>query len=104
MQNLDTLFDYLVRFRAPDVFNQYAEVNLAYDRPDGAERRRGNMRRYLECFHDATYVLVSEAPGYAGCRFSGFRLPTNVFSLASSPCPGSAPRAAFRVQAGMTVR
>ena len=37
MQSLDTLFDYLRRFRAPDVFNQYAEVNLAYDRPDGAE-------------------------------------------------------------------
>src|SRR5919205_1030841 len=71
MQSLDTLFDYLCRFRAPDVFNQYAEVNLAYDRPDGAERRRGNMRRYLEYFHDAVYVLVSEAPGYAGCRFSG---------------------------------
>ncbi|HZB96017.1 MAG TPA: hypothetical protein VE268_08650, partial [Herpetosiphonaceae bacterium] len=62
MQSLDTLFDYLFRFHAPDVFNQYAEVNLAYDRSDGAERRRGNLCRYLECFRDADYVLVSEAP------------------------------------------
>jgi hypothetical protein len=87
MQNLDTLFDYLVRFRAPDVFNQYAEVNLAYDRPDGAERRRGNMRRYLECFHDATYVLVSEAPGYAGCRFSGVSFTDERFLFGEQSLP-----------------
>lgn len=86
-QSLDTLFDYLVRFRAPDVFNQYAEVNLAYDRPDGAERRRGNMRRYLELFRDAAYVLVSEAPGYAGCRFSGVSFTDERFLFGEQPLP-----------------
>ena len=87
MQSLDTLFDYLCRFRAPDVFNQYAEVNLAYDRSDGAERRRGNLCRYLECFRDADYVLVSEAPGYAGCRFSGVSFTDERFLFGAQPLP-----------------
>ena len=68
---IDALFDRLRRYRGPGVFNQFAEVDLSYDRPDGADRRCANMRLYLQEFRDAAYVLVSEAPGYAGCRFSG---------------------------------
>src|SRR5918997_6471341 len=68
---LDRFLDELARFRGPGVFNQYAEVNLDYDRADGAARRLANMRLYLEQFRDAAYVLVSEAPGYNGARFSG---------------------------------
>jgi hypothetical protein len=30
-----------------------------------------NLRRYLETFAGARFVLVGEAAGYAGCRFSG---------------------------------
>jgi hypothetical protein len=87
MRSLDILFDYLSRFHAPDVFNQYAEVNPAYDRRDGAERRRENLRRYLECFRDAAYVLVSEAPGYAGCRFSGVSFTDERFLFGDQPLP-----------------
>src|SRR3712207_1925417 len=67
----DVVFDSLVRFRSPGLFNQYAEIAPEYDRPDGAERRCANLRLYLDIFRDAAYVLVSEAPGYAGGRFSG---------------------------------
>lgn len=68
---LDLLLARLTAFRGAGVFNQYAEVHPDFDRPDGAIRRLANMRLYLEEFRDAAYVLVSEAPGYAGARFSG---------------------------------
>ena len=83
----DVLFSRLQDYRAPDVFNLYAEVNLDYDRPDGADRRRANMRRYLDVFRDAAYVLVSEAPGYAGCRFSGVSFTDERFLFGPQPLP-----------------
>jgi hypothetical protein len=67
----DDLFDQLARYRGSAVFNPYGEVDPALDRPGGAKIRRENLHRYLETFADARYVLVGEAPGYAGCRFSG---------------------------------
>ncbi len=82
---LDTLFSYLVPYQGRDVFNQYAESNPELDRPDAAARRRGNMRRYLECFRDAAYVLVSEAPGYAGCRFTGVSFTDERFLFGEQP-------------------
>jgi len=61
----------LLAWRGPGAFNQFAEVNLDYDRPDGAVRRLANLLIYLDHFEDAAYVLVGEAPGYNGGRFSG---------------------------------
>jgi hypothetical protein len=68
---VDQLLEDLRDYRGAQVFNQYGEVNLEYDRPDAAERRRANMRAYLDIFRDAAYVAVAEAPGYNGARFSG---------------------------------
>jgi len=68
---LDRLFELLTEYQRPEAFNQYSEVHPALDRPGGAAVRRRNLRRYLETFADARYVLVGEAAGYAGCRFSG---------------------------------
>ncbi len=82
---LDAFTHRLIDYQASGVFNQYAEVNLDYDRPDAAERRRGNMRRYLDVFRDAAYVLVSEAPGYAGCRFSGVSFTDERFLFGPQP-------------------
>ena len=65
------LFDLLLDFEGQGVFNQYRDVTGDLDRPDGAAIRRANLRRYLELFSGAAYVLVGEAAGYAGCRFSG---------------------------------
>jgi hypothetical protein len=65
------LFDLLVEFQDDGVFNQYRDAADDLDRPDGAAIRRANLRRYLERFSGAAYVLVGEAAGYAGCRFSG---------------------------------
>ena len=74
-------------FRGRDVFNQYAEINLDYDRPDAAERRRENMRLFLHQFRDARYVLVSEAPGYNGARFTGVSFTDERFLVGPSALP-----------------
>lgn len=55
-------------------FNQYRDVHPELDRPEGAEIRRRNLRSYLQIFDErpgAGFILVGEAAGYAGCRFSG---------------------------------
>jgi hypothetical protein len=52
-------------------FNQYRDVHAQLDRAHGAAIRRRNLGIYLEAFAGARYILVGEAAGYAGCRFSG---------------------------------
>ncbi|HEY72976.1 MAG TPA: hypothetical protein G4N99_06850 [Thermoflexia bacterium] len=71
MTSRDELFELLTAYRNPRVFNQYRDVDPELGLPRGAEVRRRNLRRYLETFAGARYVLVGEAAGYAGCRFSG---------------------------------
>ncbi len=68
----ELLFDRLRAYPSEGrVFNQYRDVDPELDRPDGAQVRCRNLRHYLEAFAGARYVLVGEAAGYAGCRFSG---------------------------------
>ena len=75
--SVDRLMELLQVYRGDGVFNQYLDLDpassarLSLERPDGAAIRRRNLRRYLEAFASASYVLVGEAAGYAGCRFSG---------------------------------
>ncbi|MCP4539953.1 MAG: hypothetical protein GY832_22665 [Chloroflexi bacterium] len=52
-------------------FNQYRDVDQELDLPNGAQTRCQNLRQYLKIFADARFLLVGEAAGYAGCRFSG---------------------------------
>jgi hypothetical protein len=69
---LDRLAGLLVDYRGHGcTFNQYRDVDPDLDSPDGAEVRRRNLCLYLEAFAGARYILVGEAAGYAGCRFSG---------------------------------
>jgi hypothetical protein len=53
------------------LFNQYATADPAFDLPDGAERRLGNLTRYLQSFVGARYLLIGEAAGFRACRFTG---------------------------------
>lgn len=54
------------------LFNPYNSVELALDRPNADKIRRKNLRRYLDCFRRSPkLLLVGEAPGWRGCRFSG---------------------------------
>ena len=95
MTAVDLLLERLRDFRGPGVFNQYGEVNLDYDRPDGADRRRANLRLYLDRFHAAAYVLVSEAPGYNGGRFSGVWFTDERFLVGERALPWAGSSSGF---------
>jgi hypothetical protein len=69
--NCDHLFDLLTSYEGARTFNQYREANPELDRAHAAAARLKNLRSYLEAFAGARYILVGEAAGYAGCRFSG---------------------------------
>lgn len=68
---MERLFAFLADYQGKGAFNQYRNVTAEFDLPHGAAVRRTNLRRYVELFSGAAYVLVGEAAGYAGCRFSG---------------------------------
>ena len=54
------------------MFNQYHDVDLRVDRPNAAAIRRKNLRNYIGSFEKRPSVLlIGEAPGPWGCRFSG---------------------------------
>jgi len=54
------------------VFNQYRDCNDQVDLPDGATIRTMNLRRYMaEATENASILVVGEAAGPWGCRFSG---------------------------------
>jgi hypothetical protein len=65
------LFDLLLGYQGQSAFNQYRETHPSLDRASGPAIRRANLRTYLETFAGARFVLIGEAAGYAGCRFSG---------------------------------
>jgi hypothetical protein len=65
------LFALLTAYRADRVVNQYAQDVQDLDRQEGSAIRLHNLHCYLEAFAGANYLLVGEAAGYAGCRFSG---------------------------------
>ena len=55
-----------------DQFNLYKDCNTDVDLPSAPKIRRKNLRNYLKSFADVPESLVvAEAPGPWGCRFSG---------------------------------
>jgi len=55
-----------------DLFNQYQDNKNEYDVPNGNIIRQENLKRYVESFKEVPkVVIIGEAPGYRGCRFSG---------------------------------
>ena len=70
-RSTDRLLELLTAYDSPRAFNQYRDVHPELDHPHGAGVRRQNLRLYLEAFAGERFVLVGEAAGYAGCRFSG---------------------------------
>jgi len=54
------------------LFNQYMSSNIDVDLPNAAEIRRKNLYDYFKSFpKKPSFVLIGEAPGPWGCRFSG---------------------------------
>lgn len=56
----------------PSLFNPYHDNEPDVDLPHGDEIRRKNLLSYLRSFSQLpALVLIGEAPGWRGCRFSG---------------------------------
>jgi hypothetical protein len=56
----------------PTMFNQYNDYDKHYDIEDSHIIRRKNLQNYFTSFNKyPSYILIGEAPGPNGCRFSG---------------------------------
>lgn len=54
------------------LFNQYKDRDSIVDLPNANNIRKQNLKNYLESFSERPPILiVGEAPGPRGCRFSG---------------------------------
>lgn len=67
------LEEILTRFSSTNIiFNQYRDSNLLVDIPDAPSIRLKNLHGYLaNRINDATILIIGEAAGPWGCRFSG---------------------------------
>lgn len=65
----------------PTLFNVYRDEDPALDVPGAARLRRANLAAYLGSFHAPDVLLVAEAPGPNGARFSGVPLTPEAFFL-----------------------
>ena len=70
---LEIVSDRVFAARSSDtLFNPYRDFNPELDRPDAADIRRSNLLHYLAaCSQEPDVLLIAEAPGPHGCRFSG---------------------------------
>jgi hypothetical protein len=80
----------LAAFSRPRVFNPWADFDRANDfGPEAPAIRREHLRRYLaERIGQTRLLLVAEAAGYQGAKFSGIAM-TSERQLAASPETGS---------------
>jgi len=82
MQNTLSTNDKLVRlltdYEGDGVFNQYRDVHPEHDLSNGPEIRLDNLRHFLNTFTNVRYILLAEAAGYQGCRFSGIPMTSEV--------------------------
>jgi hypothetical protein len=72
------LFRLLQSYQGDGVFNQYQELHPDHDLPEGSEIRLQNLSRFLGFFTRVDYILLAEAAGYQGCRFSGIPMTSEV--------------------------
>jgi uracil-DNA glycosylase len=71
-------------------FNPYRGVDPAVDRPRADGIRRENLQRYLNSFTLWPEVLViGEAPGWRGCRFSGVPFTSEAQLIGGLPFCGA---------------
>ena len=71
MDAVDRLLDDLTRAQIGTTFNPYRDADPALDRPGAPAIRLANLADHLRARPHAALLLVGEAAGYAGCRFSG---------------------------------
>jgi uracil-DNA glycosylase len=65
-------YSFCLGSRSEPVFNIYSESNRKIERADANQIRRANLYQYLASFSERpSTLIVGEAPGWRGCRFSG---------------------------------
>jgi hypothetical protein len=71
----------------PGVFNPWRDFNATYDiGPDAPSIRASNLERYLDArIGRARLVLIAEAPGKNGARFSGIAMTSERILLGKQP-------------------
>lgn len=74
-----------------NLFNPWAATHPDLDVPNAAEIRRHNLVRYLASRFRARLLVVGEAAGYQGCRFSGIAFTSERQILSGLLGPGYAP-------------
>lgn len=77
MSDVDDFLDLLRGRRVgPNVFRPWTDYDRQIDAsPDAPAVRTDHLRRYLqERLTTARWLLIAEAPGYQGCRFSGIAM------------------------------
>ena len=69
------------------LFNPYNDADFKFDKTDAVTIRRTNLKNYHSSFaQKPTLLLVGEAPGPKGCRFSGVPF-TSEYQLVSNLLP-----------------
>jgi uracil-DNA glycosylase len=67
---MNYLIQTLAEFESPNVFNPWREAERLLDGSATAPlRRQERLAAHFDC--KPRYLLIGEAPGYQGCRFSG---------------------------------
>ena len=87
---VDRFITELAAISLPRAFNPWSEVDAENDLGvDASAIRRDHLRRYLaERVDHARLLLIAEAAGYQGCKFSGIAM-TSERQLMASPSTGS---------------
>jgi uracil-DNA glycosylase len=68
---IERLIADLAEAKIGTTFNPYRDTDPSLDRQDAAAIRLENLVNYLQARSHPVLLLVGEAAGYAGCRFSG---------------------------------
>lgn len=85
MKNIERFIDELADVSAPRVFNPWRDVDAVNDfGREAPSIRRDNLRRYLAGrLGHARLLLIAEAAGYQGAKFSGIAMTSERQLLAS---------------------
>jgi len=85
LDSIDRILARLTAYEGEDTFNPYRQTDPRHDRPRAPEIRQVNLRRFLATFGDIRTILLAEAAGYQGCRFSGIPMTSEDHLVGPNP-------------------
>jgi uracil-DNA glycosylase len=106
LNDVDALLERLALLELPGCANPYAaaDEDPALDRPGAAATRRANLAAYLEARRGARLLLVGEAMGYRGGRFTGIAFTSErVLAGWGAPYAGSSTHAGGWAEPSATI-